>query len=122
MYFYLPLILTLVFSYAASGACEVLDRLGESDTITRKVIGIISVLGLTGWVLWVLTFFIADKWWHPFILLFVSILGVKLYDLSIGLIAFLGNKSMRIWLYLSSFAVIPLLIWTSIEMYKCILQ
>ena len=118
MTFYLPLLLTLVFGYAASGACEVLDRLGESETMFRKIVGFLSVLGLIGWGLLVCSFFLAAKWWHPFILLFASIIGVKIYDFLIAIVATFGDKAMRIWLCISSFAVLPLLVWTGIEMYK----
>ena len=116
--FYLPLLLLSVFAYAASGTCEVLDRMGENETVARKAIGFISSLGLVVWPLWIAAFFLAVKWWHIPVLFFSSVFGVKLYDFVIGFVGLAGEGISRAWLYVSSLAVIPLLVWTAFAMYE----
>lgn len=116
--FYLSLLLLSIFEYAASGTCEVLDRIGDNKTLMRRIIGFVSMMGMVVWLLWIAAFFLAVKWWHVPVLFFSSILGVKLYDFVIGFVGLAGDGISKAWLYVSSLAVVPLLVWTAFAMYE----
>ena len=115
--FYLPLVLSSVFVYASSGAVEVYDRMGELGKPSAKITVIIAAAGNIIWLLWIAAFFVAVKWWHVPVLFAASYFGNSIYNILVRIVAFAGDKALKLWLLLSTLATLPLIIWTIMEMW-----